>query len=457
MPSWQRFLTGNQYSLTYHHNIRNATGPLHVSRITSHLTLALRRYPILLAKNSMDTTQLAQMVTWLDEQHRRDRDELTRLLQRVEAQNSTLQEQARRIKSLESQLSTTKMQLGRFEQIEEALKNTRNELAIMVNAQAEDLAKTRRELEQARMTDREAQSRALAELKKELGKLRQLEEEQKIRKAEVSRLSELAMTLRHDLNTINKDIDERTRGLPYLVEQRNHDNKRIAQLQQENIELFKRLEVATNKLRSLEYKLQKMESSVVSMPETIDDLKRTQAQFIESLRMADADRSRQMAEWQDTMDAQMQIIETQQQRFNEVIAAKDAVRQALVELEKFREGLQREQNQVAALQRLAEERMQKNMEAFLGDNEKLWKKQLLDWQYRWDQQEKANAIFNERYPLVQDKLDLFEELLQMMWSMLDAQSQESLRNAQKWLGQLQTWAEQREQSYKKYQRAPQPE
>ena len=116
----------------------------------------------------MDNTQLAQMVTWLDEQHRRDREELTKLQPRVEAQTNTLQEQARRIKSLEAQLSTAKMQLGRFDQIDETIQNMRNELTIMVSAQTEEIAKTRRELEQSRMTDRQANSRAIAELRKEL-------------------------------------------------------------------------------------------------------------------------------------------------------------------------------------------------------------------------------------------------------------------------------------------------
>ncbi len=404
----------------------------------------------------MDTTQLAQMVTWLDEQHRRDREELTKLQQRVEAQTSTLQEQARRIKSLEAQLSSAKMQLGRFEQIDESLQNTRNELTIMVNAQADAMAKMRREMEQSRMTDREAISRSVAELRKELGKIRPLEEEQKIRKTEVQRLSEITIALRHDLNNINKDIDERTRGLPYLVEQRNHDNKRIAQLQQENIELFKRLEAAANKLQLLEYKLQKTEGLVTPLPETIDDLKRTQAQFIESLKLADADRQRQMAEWQETLDAQLALIEEQRKRFNEMLALKDDIRRTLLELGKFRETMQREQEQVAALQRLAEERMKKDMEAFQADNEKLWKKQLLDWQYRWDQQVKVNASVNDRFPVIQRKIDLFEELLQFLWGILDEQSQTQLRESQKWLSQMQSMAEKRDSLYKKYKMTEQP-
>ncbi len=404
----------------------------------------------------MDNTQLAQMVTWLDEQHRRDREELTKLQQRVEAQTNTLQEQARRIKTLESQLSSAKMQLGRFEQIDEALQNMRNELTIMVNAQTEEIAKTRRELEQSRMTDRQANSRAIAELRKELGRIRLLEEEQKVRKAEVQRLSELTIALRHDFTNLNKDIDERTRNLPYLVEQRNHDNRRIAQLQQENIELFKRLEAAVNKLQLLEYKLQKIEGLVAPLSETIEDVKRTQAQFIESLKLADADRQRQMAEWQDTLETQFALIEDQRKRFNEMMALKDEIRRVLSELDKFREGMQREQEQVAALQRLAEARMQKDMESFQADNEKRWKKQLLDWQYRWDQQAQMNAAINDRFPIIQNKLDLFDELLQMMWAVLDEQSRANLTASQKWLSQIQSIAEQRERIYKKHKEVEQP-
>jgi chromosome segregation ATPase len=403
----------------------------------------------------MDTTQLAQMVTWLDEQHRRDREELTQLQQRVEAQTNTLQEQARRIKSLESQLSSARMQLSRFEQIDEAMQNMRNELTIMVNSQSEEVARTRRELEQARMVDREAISRSIAELRKDLGRIRPLEEEQKIRKAEVQRLSELTIALRHDFTNLNKDIDERTRGLPYLIEQRNHDNRRIAQLQQENIELFKRLDAAATKLQSLEYKLQKMEGAVQPIPETIEDLKRTQAQFIESLKLADADRQRQMMEWQETLETQFSLIDDQRQRFNEMMALKDEIRRTLLELEKFREGLQREQEQVAALQRLAEERMKKDMESFLADNEKRWKKQLLDWQYRWDKQEQLNTAINNRFPVIQRRLQQEEDLLQMLWSLLDEQSRVELRSAQQWMSQIQRSSEEREAIFRKYKETEQ--
>ena len=61
----------------------------------------------------MDLTQLSQMVTWLDEEHRRDRAEIARLQQRIEAQSADVIEQARRIQELEGRLAQTQGQLVR--------------------------------------------------------------------------------------------------------------------------------------------------------------------------------------------------------------------------------------------------------------------------------------------------------------------------------------------------------
>ena len=52
----------------------------------------------------MDIAQLAQLVNWLDEEHRRDRAEIARLQQRIEAQSADIIEQARRIQELEGRI-----------------------------------------------------------------------------------------------------------------------------------------------------------------------------------------------------------------------------------------------------------------------------------------------------------------------------------------------------------------
>ncbi|HEY52841.1 MAG TPA: hypothetical protein G4N94_05225 [Caldilineae bacterium] len=399
----------------------------------------------------MDTTQLAQMVTWLDEQHRRDRTEITKLQQRIEAQTNEAQEQARRIQELEARLTSAQTQLGRFDQIEQALQNLKNEITLMVNAQGDEVAKMQREIERSRMTDRESFSRSITEIRKELPRLRAIEEDLAVRKAEDQRMSEMLISLRQELSEIDKDFDERTRGLPYLIEQRDHNNKRIAQLQQENVELFKRVEGMGSKQQLLDHKQQKMESQVSALPAIVDDMKRGQEQFVESLKLADADRQRQMRDWQQTFDEQQTAMEEHSNRLKVFAAVYEETKRTLANMEKFQQRLQQEQNQVAELQRLAEQRQKKELETFAADNEKRWKKQILEWQFRWDQQDKLNAQINDRFPQVADQLDYHEELLQFLWRLAEAQSSAQLTAAQNWLGEVQKLANQRERITKEYE------
>ncbi len=78
----------------------------------------------------MDIAQLAQMVNWLDEEHRRDRAEIARLQQRIESQSGDIIEQARRVQELEGQLAGTQAQLGRFTQLETSIQNAKTEICL---------------------------------------------------------------------------------------------------------------------------------------------------------------------------------------------------------------------------------------------------------------------------------------------------------------------------------------
>lgn len=400
---------------------------------------------------SMDMTQLAQMVNWLDEQHRRDRAEIARLQQRLESQTNELQEQARRVKELEQRLTSTQTQIGRFDQVDQALQNLRTELTIMVNNQAEELAKTQREGERARMTDREGLTRGVAEVRKELGRLRPLEEEIGVRKAEDQRLNEVVINLRQEVADLNKDIDERTRSLPYLSEQRNHDNKRIAQLQQENVEIFKRVEEMAGKTQMLEQKQQKTASQAQGFAVAAEEMKQGQKQFVESLKLADADRQRQMREWQEIFTAQSAQFDEFPQRLKEFAAKYEAADRALASLEQFQTRLQREQNQVAELQRLAEERQRREVANFQAEIEKRWKKQTLEWDFQWEQQAKVNATVKDRFPAIALQLEHHTALLEFLWRAAEAEGGAQLRAAQQWLGELQKLAEQRQKLLKAYE------
>ncbi len=386
----------------------------------------------------MDLDQLSQMVTWLDEEHRRGRGEIAKLQQRIEGQATEIVEQSRRIQELEGMLASTQAQLVRFSQVDQAMQQLKNELVLMLQRQEEQRLADQRENERLRGAERESASRGLSEVRKELPRFSRIEEELQQRKAEDQRLSEIVMAVRQQVNNINKDIDERTRSLPFIMEQRAQDNKRIAQLQQETVELFKRSETISGKLPSLEATIQRVERSVAAVQPVPDQMRNQVASFIEAQKLLDVERGRQLANWQQEFEQQRELIAEQQKRVQGFDTHINDSQRILQSLQGFEESIRREQHQVAELQRLAEERQRKELDAFLGEDEKRWKKQTLEWDHRWAEQDKVNRDLAVGFPPLRKDIEALRGSIRQLWRLQETYAAHRLQEAQRWLGSLET-------------------
>jgi len=384
----------------------------------------------------MDTTQLAQMVSWLDEEHRRDRGEVAKLQQRIESLNVEMLEQARRIQEMEGRLVSTQSQLVRFSQVDEALQQLKNEVVLMLQKREEQMDADARERERLRGTDRETLSRGLNEVRKELNRFGRIEEELALRRSEDQRLSELVLTLRQSVASLNKEIDERTRSLPYLAEQRVQDNKRIVQLQQETVDLFKRIEEHAGKVPLLQEKLQKLERTVVTIQPIPQDIKREQQQFIEQMRVADVERQREVTKWQDEFTAQRDVIARQREAMLAFAEQLEVSKRAVSTIEGFQDTIRREMNQVAELERMSEERQRKEMETWQAENEKRWKRQILQWEHEVQEQDKINRQLAARFPSLEERQRVYDAQIQHLWRLHETEGLARLAEGQRWLGQL---------------------
>lgn len=379
----------------------------------------------------MDLTQLSQMVSWLDEEHRRDREEFAKLDQHLQSMLVERQEQARRIQELESRLASTQAQLTRFTQIEQALQQLKTEVIVLLDKQAEAQLHSERDAERARLSDREALNRGIAEVRKELPRIVHLEQELVARHAEEQRLGEAVLALRQAINNVSKDLDERTRSLPYMAEQRSQDNKRIAQVQAENVEFLKRAEAAASRLPPIEERLQRLERELQRIQPIPDQLRDDQTIFIEAQKLVDAERTRQMAAWEQEFAKQGSLIEKQSVRLHEFEARYEAAGRAIKVLEEFREQIVSGQKQVSELQRLAEERQRKELTEWQAENEQRWKKETLRWDYVIQEQQKVNQKVLDRFPPIEKLLSLLQRETETLWRLQESLGSVQLQNAQR--------------------------
>ncbi|MCB0046926.1 MAG: hypothetical protein H6642_02360 [Caldilineaceae bacterium] len=392
----------------------------------------------------MDVAQLAQMVNWLDEEHRRDRAEIARLQQRLEAQTSDIVEQTRRIQELESRLAATQGQLTRFQQIENALQNTRVEVTGLVEQRDEEIGQIQRDVERARMNDRELFSREISEIRRDLPRIARLEESIELRSVEDERLSELIMGVRNQVGGLAKEIEERTRQIPFLAEQRTSDTKRIAQLQQETVELFKRIEALAGRVPVLEETVRKSTSEAGKLPSQIETLREQQLDFMESVRSSLVERDQVVNRWKEAIENQKTLVNQAHERVQSFGQQVDIARRSVQEIQEFKDLMLREQSQVQELQRLAEERVRREMDEFREEYEKRRRKAELRQEHLWSEQEKYNTELVEKFPPLVHDMEVHDALLQQLWKLQESYSNYFLGTAQAWLEGMETSVRERD-------------
>ncbi len=345
----------------------------------------------------MDQRQVSQMLTWLDEEHRRDKAKVAELEVQNESQAAQIAELSKKVQELEERLTRAQGEHSRFAQIEQALEEAKAELLSMLGQY--ELGRQREEEEQAKVQQVgwERQERALAELSQRLEEMPKVEERLRSLRLEGERLASAIMDLQGRLPELAQRIDEQTARIPYLEEYRRQDAQRIAGLEQQVEELTKRSEAQLARAVLIEERAARDRQETSQLGKLGEQLRQEQRDFNEKQLLAGRGREQQMADWTLEMENYRKEVREQGLRleaFREHIAESKQVLAAMSELA---ERLEREVHQVTELQRLGEERQQKELEERQEENGKRWTKHLMEWQHRWKELETLHERQAERF------------------------------------------------------------
>jgi chromosome segregation ATPase len=381
----------------------------------------------------MDLNQATQMITWLDEERRHDRADLVKAQQRLEGQAGQIEDLTHAVQSLEGRLAGAVARLTRMERIEQAMEQLRNEIVIMIQKQEEERQLAEREASRARLIEQENLSKTMTDIRKELSRLSRVEEELSLRRAEEQRLGEASLALQQRVAEVDKDLETRLRNLPYIEEQRARDARRIAELQGETTELLKRIEAQAAKVSILDENTQKSNRQIEQLVTTRDEFKQAQQAFIGEVQIKEQQRQRQMATWEAEFDAQQERMDEYGNRMQRFTEQYELAKKALAELEQLGERLLRNQNDVAELQRLSEERQKQQLERWDAEQEKRWKRQLLLWEQQWHDHDRRNDEQLARLDVVEQRSMDSEAQVAVLWETVEEQARHLSNTAQQWV------------------------
>jgi DNA repair exonuclease SbcCD ATPase subunit len=378
------------------------------------------------------------LVTYLDAERRKDKQQLSQMQERVESLSREVEARVRYSQTLENTVAELKLQLNRAVSWPGAIEQMRAEFNLVIERDQEQRVKAERELLRTRQIEIESLVRQLNEIKKELKPIGRLGEEIVARQAEEARLADLINRTQIQLMELERRFDQPTATLNYLEEQRRSDSKRIASVEQSVPDITKRFEPIQSRILMLEEAIRKKTAEIEEASRILE----AQRQVIESQRVADLRRERQFAEYAEVIERLKERAETIQSQVTGFFQMRDEVRRELSPLPDFKQQLEVRINEVAEIQREAEERAKRVASAFRDEVEKQMKTFTVSQEEKWVDRDRRISSYDPRIVELEEDFIRISDLIPPLYNMFEEFSTAYAAAGREWLARSNTLLDQ---------------
>jgi hypothetical protein len=352
----------------------------------------------------MDIEQAAKTIQWLDDERRKDKQEITVLQERVAALTGENTGLSRRIQQLENDIQAVSNGLQRVTKIDTILDSYRKEMT----RQLEELERRRqdseKEGERLRKIERDAVNKSLVELRRGLEPIPKLEREVSGRKEEEPRVARLIAELQLRVSEFNKHVDERNRAVTLLDEGRRQDVKRIADLQNETAEIRRRVDDSRGKHEILEDMARRTDARLSEVFTAENERKAAQAQWLEAQAVIQTERDRASLQLKSTTEAALHELEDYARRVDQYADAFREIRRVTDEARQLVDIIERRVAESTEVARLTEERFRQDWAAFLADDQKRWATHMLLADEQWRDHDRLSVKQAEHITVVEENL-----------------------------------------------------
>ena len=275
-----------------------------------------------------------------------------------------------------------------------------SQVRLDVTKQIEQLESRRadaeREHDRLRQVEREGSNRALADLRKLVDAVPRLEQDMAARKEEERRVGKVLSDIQTKSGEIMRRDEERARSMAALEEGRRQDGKRVVDLQAEMPEQRKRIDESRAKIEILEDLVRRNDVKVSEMLSLENERRLSQLAWMETQQVAAAERERAWNELRQRAESILRDTEDFGHRMETYSETHRQMKKALEEYFLNLERIDRRINEANEIQRLSEERLKQEWNAFLADEQKRWTTHMLLRDEQWRDNDRVMGKLADR-------------------------------------------------------------
>ena len=383
----------------------------------------------------MDQSQLEKRVAWLDDEHRKDKNLIAILEERINALEGRLYTAEQQNKDLNGEITRLTTIMGRMDTFDSSLEQHRIEINKKLKAQAGQAEQRINEISKLLRAEIRSVENPIVAMRKDLDMIPVLRSEIQACVQEDERLLKQISDLERTLQDLRRNEEEQSRVYRLLEDDRRQDAKRLTDLQGELAALRKRSDEMRGRVDVTEGDLRKVETRVSELLAVELERRDAQAEFLEKQSLAEVERGRVWTEWQTRFDAiekqsadfeaKLQVLNTTHLTIKRM---QDGVDDLLVRVE-------RRINEIVEMQRLAEERFRQEWATFKTDDQKRWTNYTLSQDEQRTETARRFERMAEQVTYIEDSLQEMQDTLQQLNEATIKRLQGLLATAHEWVSE----------------------
>ena len=382
----------------------------------------------------MEFEQLVKRLEWLDEEHRKTRNSIITLEERMAALEGNIDAVAKQIKPLGTQIADISSTAARLNQFDAIFAKQREDMNKAIADIEKRHLKRETEVSKRHQEDFKPIHKAIEELRNAIeSEFPTIKRDIKARILEEGRLNQAIKELRPPIDDAVRVSQEAIRTQRVFDESRKQDVKRVADFQGELTALRKRIDEARSKTDLSADALKNMDSRIKELMLSESERKTSQTAFIETQSVAQIDRDRSYKEWKERFDSfkqQAQTLDTQIQTLDETLRNAKRAQETYNELNTK---LERRINEVTEMQRLAEDRLRQEWITFKADDQKRWTGYTLSQDEGGKDIRRAVVKIEARISPLDESIQTLQDQLHQTADATEQQLQELMNVAHEWL------------------------
>ncbi len=381
----------------------------------------------------MEIEQILKRVDWLDDEHRKDKNLLAAIEERMISLEGNLPGISKQIKNLDSEITRVSALLARMDHFDENLLQFRVETKHHLEQMDKEIKQREQEQEKIRRVEQRALEANIVELRKDLAPIPELKRTIQSRVDEDIRLSRSIDEIRVRIDTSRRSDEEYTRTMKLLDDGRRQDAKRLTDMQGEISALRKHVDDQRGRMELTSTSLRKIEARLNELSTVEVERREAQVKFQEEQALMQVERDRVWKEWQarfETIDTQTADIELNLQTLDTTHRAVKRSQQALDELT---QKVDRRINEMAEIQRLAEERFRQEWVTFKADDQKRWTNYSLTHEEQRGESSRQYDKLAERVTHLEDAMQEIQDTLHQINELTGKRLQSMLTVVHEWV------------------------